>query len=107
MMKEIETEVQKSGMMATNGGELVLNFKGLKASDMINPSESQSLYCDIDKTSPSSVSGYDKLKKLIHRITEECLNRGLVTKEELGHSHINFDFASGQYTNRKLNLSLI
>lgn len=48
MMKEIEAEFQNTGLLASDGGNLTLNCKGLKTSGYINPSKATALYLDID-----------------------------------------------------------
>lgn len=99
MMKDLETELQNEGF----GNEpFELKFKGLKTSDYINPTQATALFCDIDR---NNLEGIDKLKKLVHRIVQESLQRGLVSKTDLAKSHIQYQ--NGQYINKKLNVALI
>ena len=100
MMKELENEFQQIGQ------DLQIAFKGLKTSDYINPSSAQALFAEID-SSKSNKDGVDALKKIIHRLIEECLERDILKKEHLGKSFISFDNNSKMYVNKKLNVALI
>ena len=48
-MKDIESMIQESGIVASGNGKLDLLFCGLKSSDFYNPSQSSALYLDIEK----------------------------------------------------------
>ena len=83
MMKDLENEFQSK----LAGQQLEIAFKGLKTSDYINPTRASALYAEIDEEFARSES-YANIKKVIHRIVEESLKRGLVSKIDLAHSHI-------------------
>ena len=82
-MKDLENELQSS----LAGQELEIAFKGLRTSDYINPSRASALYAEIDEEFLKT-KGYENIKKVVHRIVEESLKRGLVSKNDLARSHI-------------------
>lgn len=107
MMKELEKQMQKSGIIAGGSGELKLSFRGLKTGDHINPSQATALFLEIDQHDPFNQQGISKLKNLIHSIVQESVQLDLVSKSDLARSHIQFDRQTKTYFNRKLNLHLI
>jgi hypothetical protein len=54
----------------------------LKTSDYINPTRASALYAQIDQEFVTSQS-YANIKMVVHRIVEESLKRGLVSKNDL------------------------
>ena len=83
-MKELENEFQMIGQ------NLEIAFKGLKTPDYINPSAAQAIFAEID-SSKNNKEGFDSLRKIVHRLIDECLSRDLLKKDELGKSFISFD----------------
>lgn len=73
MMKELENEFQQIG------SNLEIAFKGLKTPAYLNPASAQALFAEID-SSKNNKDSYDSLRKIVHRLVEECLERGLLTK---------------------------
>ena len=63
----------------------------MKTSDYINPSLATALYAEIDSKSSSNRMGLNNLKKIVHRLIEESLERGIVSKSDLAKSFITYD----------------
>ena len=67
--------------------QIKIPFKGLKTSEFVNPAKANSLFLEIDSNAISTQE-YLNLRKIVHRVIEECLIRKFVTREELARCHI-------------------
>mmetsp|Transcript_17418 Transcript_17418/g.29309 ORF Transcript_17418/g.29309 Transcript_17418/m.29309 type:complete len:298 (-) Transcript_17418:110-1003(-) len=104
LMKELEVEFQ--GMLG--GQKIEVSFKGLRTADYLSPTLASNLFCDIDQAEQASSSpSYIILRQLVHKTIDSFVKAGLVSRNDLAVSHVQFDNQAQQYVNKKLNVQVI